>query len=398
MELLRLLTNSMEIGEMFNTGWNDDFKKDFPVGDTVTIEKPQRFLGRVGMAYTAEGLGRQTTTLSFIEPFGVDFQWDSYERMLKMDRGEARVRKNILEPAGKQITQDLESRCAQFAYQNTPNVFGALGTNATSDASYLDADTRLFDKSAPDTEHKVVISSRQMSTFVSNQAVQFNPADEISRQYKKGVVGMHAGAMWHRSQSLYRHTAGTWAGTVQVTGAGQSGGSLIITGTVNDTIKQGDAFSILNVNFVNPNTRRVPAGNQVQHFVALQDYTLTGAADTISIYPAINGPGSQYQNVDALPADTAALTLWPGTSSPNGKSGVQGLLLTNMAFALAYGKFENPTAVEKAEQMRDPETGANIAFVRQFDIQDRSMKNRFDIAPAFGVLYADECAARIVGA
>lgn len=398
MDLLRLLFNGMEIGEQYNTNWNEQFQKEFPVGDTITIEKPQRFIGRTGMSYTAEALGRPTTSLTLDQVYGIDFQWDSYERMLKMDKGEERVRKNYLEPAAAQLKQDLESRCALFAYQNTPNVFGALGTNATTDASFLDAETRLFDKAAPDGDKKVIISSRQMSAFVGAQAVQFNPAPEIARQYKKGIVGEHAGSMWHRSASLYRHTAGTWAGAVTVTGAGQSGSSLIITGGANDTINKGDAFSIANTNFVNPSTRRVPAGNQVQHFVALQDYVLTGGADTIAIYPAINGPGSQYQNVDALPANSAALTLWPGTTSPNGKAGVQGLLLTKLAFALAYGKFENPKAVEASDQKRDPETGANISFVRQFDIQDRTMKNRFDMCVGFGVLYADECAARIVGA
>src|SRR5690349_24874688 len=34
----------------------------------------------------------------------------------------------------------------------------------------------------------------------------------------------------------------------------------------------------------------------------------------------IVGPGDQYQNVDALPLDTALLTLFPGTTSPSAKT------------------------------------------------------------------------------
>ena len=44
-----------------------------------------------------------------------------------------------------------------------------------------------------------------------------------------------------------------------------------------------------------------------------------GGVDVLNILPSIFGPGSQYQNVDALPGNGAALTLWPGTGAPNGK-------------------------------------------------------------------------------
>jgi len=341
---------------------------------------------------------RESVSITLDQVFGIDFEWDGYEKMVHQERGEDQLRKNYTEPAAQKLYQELESRCALFAYQNTPNVFGALGTNPTTITPFLDADTRLFDKSAPDGERRMIITSRMMASFLGNQVVQFNPSAEITRQYKKGVIGQHAGFEWYRSNSLYRHTAGTAVTSLQVTSAGQTGSSLIVTGTTGQTLLKGDVISIVNVNFVNPNTLRVPAGNQVQHFVVTADFTLTSGPDTIQIYPAIKAPGSPYQNVDALPADTAAITLWPGTTSPSGKAGAQGLALTSGAFGLVWGKFENPKAVEKAEQTRDPQTGANISFVRAFDIQDRTMKNRFDMCVGFGVLYADECAARVVGA
>src|SRR6185437_15269606 len=114
------------------------------------------------------------------------------------------------------------------------------------------------------------------------------------------------------------------------------------------TINKGDKISIANVNLVNPRSRRIPGPKQVQTFTATQDYTLTGNADTISILPAIYGPGSQYQNVDALPANGAALTLWPGTTNPNGKVGTIGLMLAKNAFAFTGGKLYLPKAVEES--------------------------------------------------
>ena len=120
--------------------------------------------------------------------------------------------------------------------------------------------------------------------------------------------------------------------------------------------------------------------------------------DTIPIAPAIFGPGSQYQNVDALPANAAALTFWPGTTTPSGLSGTISLGLSKYAFAKAFGKFENPEAVEKAERAEDPETGASVAFVRAWDQYNRKMTNRFDMCYGFGNLNLDYGVSAVAGA
>jgi hypothetical protein len=237
-----------------------------------------------------------------------------------------------------------------------------------------------------------------MQSYVAANVTQFNPASEISRMYRTGILGTAAGWEWGRSNSLYSHTAGTAAtGGVTVTGAGQSGNQLSVTGTATQTIKQGDKFSIANVNGVNPVTRR--AGTMgAQNFTVLQDLVLTGGTDTLNIAPAIYGPGSQYQNVDALPADGAAFTFWPGTTSPSGKSGVVSLGLTKYAFAISGGKLEVPKAVERAEQTEDPDTGMAIRFVRAWDQRESKMTNRFDMCIGFGNLYQDNGVVAIAGA
>jgi hypothetical protein len=127
MDVLRLLLNKMEIGEQFATKWNDEFQKDFAVGSTVTLKKPARFTTRDGLGYAAQTIQRQTTTISLDQIFGIDFEWDGYERMVKMERSEEELRKNYTDPAANKLYQEVETRCALWAYQNTPNVFGALG-------------------------------------------------------------------------------------------------------------------------------------------------------------------------------------------------------------------------------------------------------------------------------
>ncbi len=244
------------------------------------------------------------------------------------------------------------------------------------------------------------LSSSLNRSYVKNNVTQFNPQKEISDMFRKGYIGTAAGWKWMRSNSLVSHTVGTFPthGLV-VTGAGQSGASLVVTGTVGDTINPGDKFSIAVVNAVNPRTRvRSPLGLKTFTFAGGATFSFTGGNDTIPISPAIFGPGSQYQNVDALPGTGAAITAFPGTSSPSGVTGTVSLGLSKYAFLKAFGKFENPESAEKAERAEDPETGASVAFVRAWDQYNRKMTNRFDMCYGFGNGYPDNGAVAVLGA
>lgn len=399
MEVLRLLLNFLTVAEYFNTDYEKDFEKEFAVGATIQVKFPQYFFIRDGLGYSPQGINRISTTVSLDQIFGVDFEWDDYEAAVKAERSEEEIREQYLEPAGTQIAQEIDSRAAFWAKNNSNNVIGALGTDPTGVATYYNTRRRMMELACPPSKDRALcVSSSMMSTFGQNITTFFHPGDELSEMFKDGYLGRAAGYDWYESNSLYQHTAGTWAGSVTVNGAGQSGASLVITGTNGDTIKQGDKISINNVNQVNPRTRRAVGPNTAKNFVVTQDYTLTGGADTISILPAIYGPGSQYQNVDSLPANSAALTLWPGTTSPNGKVGTVGLALSKYAFALVGGQFYTPKAVEAASQKRDPKTGIPVRFVKAWD-PVRSMNiHRFDTLIGFGNLYQDNGAVCVAGA
>lgn len=397
-EVLRLLLNFLTVAEYFNTSHDKDFEQEFAVGSQVQVKFPQRFTIRDGLGYSPQPVNRISTTVNLDQLFGIDFEWDDYEKAVKLERSKEELRKQYLEPAAAQIAQEWDSRCAQFAYQNSNNVIGALGTDPTSVQPYYDARRRLKELACPPGERAMIISSSMMSVFGQNITTFFQPADELSRMFKEGALGRAAGFDWYESNSLWSHTAGTAVTSLTVSGAGQQGSTLVVAGTSTQTLKKGDKISIANVNQVNPMTRRIPGKTQVKHFVVTQDLTLTGGADTINILPAIYGPGSQYQNVDALPADTAAITLWPGTGTPSGKSGTVGLALSKFAFARVGAKLYTPKAVEAASQEQDKDTGTAVRFVKAWD-PIRSMNvHRFDTLGGFGNLYQDNGAICVAGA
>lgn len=401
MKILWFLKNSYEIAAMFNSDWESEFGKSFPVGSSVQIKMPQSWLVTSGLAYQEQNIQRLVTTVNLDQIRGIHFGWDSYERLVKMERTEKELEESYLYPAGQQLAQQVDSDAAAWAANWTNNVVGTLGTDSTTIDFALAAEESLFALSCPQEGVKHLCLSPSLNrSYVKNNVIQFNPAPEISRMYRKGVVGTAAGWEWYRSNSLVAHTCGTApTGGVTVVGAGQSGAALTVTGTNGQTINPGDKFAIAAVNAVNPRTRvKSPLGLKQFVYAGGAPFVLTGGNDVIPISPAIFGPGSQYQNVDSLPANAAAFTFFPGTTTPSGLTGTISLGLSKYAFAKAFGKFENPEAVERAERAEDPETGASVAFVRAWDQYNRKMTNRFDMCYGFGNLYPDNGAVAVAGA
>jgi hypothetical protein len=395
METLRSLINKAQIAPFFNTEYNKEFQKSFAIGDTCRVKLPQRFLITDGLNYQEQPIDRRYTTVSINQPFGVHFGWDDMEAALKLERPNDAIKREYIDKAAEQLAAELDARCSLWALQNTNNIVGVLGTTPTSTLTYNQARTRLNENSAPAGERGLIMSPTMEEQIVANTTTIFNPSADISKQWREGSLGKFAGFDTYESNQLYSQTAGTIAGTNTTTGANQSGSSLLITATSGDTYNVGDVFTLSSVNSVNPVTRR--SVGRLKQFVVTQALTCAGGgADSLQIAPAIEGPGSQYQNVDSLPAALATMVMYPGTASPNAKSGINGLALTKLAFALVGVKLESPTSQEMAAQMRDPTTGLSVRFVRSWDQPTSSMRNRLEMVIGFGNLYPDNCAVRVM--
>lgn len=397
-EGLRMLLNELECSQFANTDYNKEFTKPFAIGETLRVNKPQRFNVTDGMGYQPQALDRPYTTVTVDQPFGVHFNMDDIDSALKMERGRAEIKKAYLDPAMAQIAQEIDSRFARFATLNANNIVGALGTDPTAFQTINQGRARMVQLACPSGDKGAIITP-DMNVSLTNAAVSyFNPTREISDQFREGYVGFNSGFKFYESMSLIDITAGTRAGAVTVNGNNQSGSTINLTCTTGDTFVAGEVFSIDNVYAVNPSTRQITTRATDKQFVILEDATGAASAVTLTISPGIVGPGSHYQNVDALPVTGATVTMWPGTSSPNGKSGKNGLLIHRDAFALVGVALEVPKAVEMSTQMRDPKTGIAVRFVRMFDPIQSRMVNRFDVLLGFGALYPDNCCVRLLGA
>ena len=398
LKILRLLVNKLVVNEYFNRQWQGDFDKEFAPGSSIQVKFPQRWNVTDGMGYNPQSVNRLSTTVSLDQWLQIGFEWDDYEVAVKLERSEAELEANYFEPAAAAMAQEWDSRSALFAYQNASNVVGILGTSPTSVSAYYQARRVMMENASPMGPRVTCWSSEMMQQLGVNIATFFQPPDELSSMFKDGALGKIAGFNVFESNSLYSHTAGTWAGAVTVTGAGQSGSSLIITGSNGDTLKKGDKISVANMNGVNPMTKRVAGVATAKRLTVQQDFTLTGGSDTISILPAIYGPGTQYQNVDALATNGAALTLWPGTAAPNGKVGTVALAMGKNAFAFVGARLYVPKSTESAGQAYDKQTQIGIRKVHAWDPVRSMNVHRMDSLGGFGNFYQDNDACCIAAA
>jgi hypothetical protein len=399
MKGLSLLKNSLAIGPYFSTEYSGEYAQKYAIGQTLTVPMSQRYtVQRNNMSYNAQAFDRPTTTITVDQTATIALEWESIEKALDMERGEEKVEREYLRPAVAYIRQAIESDLAQYAAQNTNMIVGALGTNpSTYDGTSAAALQALAEMGCPDEDLGLFLPPAVNRAVKTGAIGYYNPTVDLGKQFRSGYVDKADSFDWYRSMSLYTHTAGTWAGAVTMSAANQSGSSITVTCTTGDTFKKGDKVSIANVNQANLMTRSTTstasAGTKV--FTLTADATGAASAATLSIYPPIYGPGSHYQNVDALPANSAALTLWPGTASPSAKVGKIGLALYPGAFFLVGMKLEEPEAVEICRQYQDPDTGLAIRFIRQWDNIQSRMTNRFDCLWGRGTGLAEQCAVAL---
>jgi len=207
-----------------------------------------------------------------------------------------------------------------------------------------------------------------------------NAPNVVTEAVRGMRVGVFGGMDIYMDQNIKTHTAGTADANYTVDGASQAGSSLVVAdGT--GTLVVGDVITIADVNSVNP-VSRVSTGN-VKKFTVTAAYA--GGAGTVSIAPAIVTSGA-HQNVDAGPADDAAITVTAGHQANLG--------FHRNAFGLVMCPLEMPDGA--AFKSRHTDDDVSIRVVKDYDIDTDEDIIRLDILYGVKTIYP-ELAARLYG-
>ena len=278
------------------------------------------------------------------------------------------------------MSQVIEQEHLARASKATYNLVGTAGSTSYTVADVLAARTKLNKYLAPkDMGRHLLFDSEAGAQAVDARKGLFQSASNIAEQYKNGLIGRADGFNWHETELTHTHTNGSQGGTPLVdTGAAASGDTTLhIDGvTSGNTWTEGTVFTVAGVFAVNPITK--DTYTHLQQFVVTADTTFTGGEADVPISPAIISTGTK-QNISALPADNAAITVQTGTA---GTGYAQSLAFHKEAFRVCSMPLELPKNAEFAGQYTT-KAGLTVQVIRDYDLQTREFITRLDYYGGF---------------
>ena len=388
-EALDVLENTYNAMIHINSEYSDQFRLGGAVlGQTLSIRKPPRFLGRLGQAVQIEGITETFVPLTLSYQRGVDTQVSSQDLALRIDD----YRKRILEPEIVRLSNLIDQDVCGLA-QGLNNFVGTPGTTPSQLLTYLQAKAKLDNFAAPmDGKRHMFLNPTSEITILDALKGLFQAASEIAEQYREGSMGKAIGFNWWMDQNIYVQTVGTLGGTPLVDGPNQTGSSILTKNWTTTTLNAGDVISFVSsttpVNAVNPQSYQT-TGSPMQ-FVVTATTSDTGGAMTIPISPAIVGPGSSLQNVTNLPADNTAVYVYDtpaaSFSSISAKQSPQNLAVHRDFGTLAMVDMPLPGGTDKAYRASSRKSGKSIRVIRDYVATTDQWIQRLDVLYGVAVL------------
>jgi len=270
---------------------------------------------------------------------------------------------------------------------------GSTGTPGTQPADldyFLKAMAQLAENACPvDDQIYGFIGPRTQAGLVQGLKGLFQDSTEISKQYKKGVMGTAAGMNFLMSQNVANHTTGTWSGTPVINDSGAalvSGATTIPVdgfGGATDSFKKGDVITVAGVYAVNPVSKK--STGQLLQLVVTADYAATtNAMAALPISPAIVTSG-QFQNATALPLDGAVVQIFGHATSYATKTGPSNLVLHKDA--LGFAAVDLPLLdPSRQHRVRDNDLGLSLRVTEWLDGVNDDLLIRLDVMYGWAIL------------
>ena len=385
---VRLWKNTNSFMRNVNTQYDDQYAVvGAKIGSQLRIRLPVDYTVGSGSAISFQDTAENYTTMTMATQNNVGMSFPQIDLTLKVDDFADRYIAPAVNNLAGTVAVGVMSGAEGGVSNYVDNTAGGAIISPTS-TTILTANAILHTQSAPAMNHRLVVNPYTDSRVTASLAGLFNPASDISDQYRSGSMKNALGFDWMMDQTVLIHTPGTFsAGTVN--GANQSGATLV-TNAITGTLKKGDIITIAGVNGVNRIEKQ--SYGAARQFVVLADVATSGTS--ISIYPALIPPGVggaqvQYQTVDASPANSAAISL----ASPASTAYRKNIAFVPDAITMATADLEIPPNVEAARHELD---GVSMLMTRQYIIGTGQTGTRLDVVwgalwlrPEWAVVIAD---------
>ena len=392
-ETLVILENNLVAAGKVNRQFENQFVK---IGSTITVRKPNRFIVANGPGLQLQNITEPSTSLTVNNQFQVAFQFTSQDLTLVIEEFSERYCK----PAAAEIANALDY-LVLTNFNQVANLVGTPGTTPNSFLSLAAVGQRMDENAVPQDGRTLVVNPKAYWAL-ANAFIGIY-VKSVAEPALKGFLANIANFEIYMDQNIQSQTVGAYAGSGVVNGANQSGSSIVTNGwtaSINGLLNVGDVITFAGVNNVNPKNR--------QSTGSLANFVVTGTVNsdangnaTIPISPAMIGPTTvsssnptgavAYQNVSALPANLAAITVSTGTASTLYP---QNLGFVRDAFGLVTVPLEMPQGVDFAA--REAYKGITIRMIRAYDINTDVIPCRLDLLCGTAT-FCQELACRLTG-
>jgi hypothetical protein len=403
-EALDVLENTDAVLININSEYSNAFEFGGAVlGQTLSIRKPPRYIGRLGQAAQIEAITETQVPLTLSFQRGIDTQVSSQQLTLDIDD----YRNRVLKPQIVRVSNLIDQDCCNLA-QGLNNFVGVPGITPSTLTTWLAAKVKLDNMAAPEEDRWNFTNPIADATLMDNLKGLFNSVSEIKGQYESGsmVRSNTIGANWRMDQNIFVQTVGALGVSAPTTnGVPASGASQIVTAAwaAGAVINAGDIISFVStttpVNGINPQSFQ--STGQTMQFVVTATTTADGAgAATIPIAPSIIGPGSQLQNVTNLPASGTPVFVYDqpaaNFASIAGKQTPQNLAVQKDFGTVAMVDMPLPGGTDRAYRAASRKSGKSLRVIRDYVATSDQWIQRIDVLYGTAVL-RQELGCRVGG-
>ena len=377
-----------ELLQTVDRQYDDSFgKSGAKIGDTLRVRNPNQFNVRTGNGMQISPIVETTQTVTMSTLKGVDMEFSYVDSLLKTDspKDVAAFTKRYIKPAISKLISVVESEALTYYTKATNQIAGTAGSAINSLATPNLMRAKLNQMAAPKDNRHVQIDSVTMASLVGGVPGYFNPAKDLSNQYREGSVTRTAMADFHENERVW-----TMANSADV--AGEINNGTLTSGITSLTVDgltftpvAGMVFTVQGIYEVHPETKAA--------YSHLKQFVIKSASITTLIFsPAIiYDTTDPTQNASGAPVNDADITFVGASAS----SYVQPIMYHRDAFQFVNAPLEVMDDADKCVVQN--QEGFSLRVWRGSDINNNRRVLRIDMLYGFAAL-RPQWACRGIGA
>jgi len=407
-ESLLLLKNNLVFAKLVYRAYEKTFGK---VGDTISLKLPFRTKTASGRTLVKQPMVDQTIPFKIDrqENFGIEYTMN--DLTLDIERFSERYLKSGMIQIANVIDRSIAMTLKQAFHTS-----GGAGTRPGKYIDFANAAAKMSTYAIPQDGMRQAVLDPFTCASLSDEVTRIFEKAMVKAAYTKGYKGPIAELVTYESNNIPKHTVGNYDGTPLVEGTTPitNGNTVTFDGglavananylAVGDVITFGTAGTADATYGVNPQSYET-TGLLAEFVVSSVVQTNASGVGTITFTPALNDGTATttnddgdtislaaYQNVTALPADDAPITVLGDA----GKTYEQNYLFHKEAIALCMIDKDLPRSAVVKARVSDPISGLSLSMTQGYNIVEDAETTRIDVIWGAHMINA-ELAMRMYG-